>query len=174
MAILYKYKVLIVDDEAMTRDLLSSILSSKGHTCVTASDGDEALDKAGMEVFDAVVTDIVMPNMDGITLTKELLKRNPSIPIMVITGFTDEHYYEESIDAGATDFINKPFSIAEFLARFHRMMRDHETVCEIKKREQEIEKIGAAMIAGIQHDSMARIEALKKEIGELKKGIEIA
>ncbi len=89
MATLCKYKVLIVDDEPMTRDLISSILSSKGHTCVTASDGVEALDKAGMEVFDAVVTDIVMPNMDGITLTMELLKRNPSIPIMVITGFTE-------------------------------------------------------------------------------------
>lgn len=140
MAAFGKYKVLIVDDEAMTRDLISSILSSKGHTCVTASDGVEALDKASTEVFDVVITDIVMPNMDGIALTRELLKRNPSIPIMVITGFTDEHYYEESIEAGATDFINKPFSIAEFLARFQRMMRDYETICEIKKREQEIEK----------------------------------
>lgn len=165
------YKVLIVDDEPITRDLISSILSSKGHTCVAASDGVEALDKASMDNFDAVVTDIVMPNMDGITLTRELLKQNPSIPIMVITGFTDEHYYEESINAGATDFINKPFSIAEFLARFHRMMRDHETIYEIKKREIEIEKIGAAMIAGIQHDSAARIDALKKESEELKKRV---
>lgn len=172
MATLCKYKVLVVDDEAMTRDLISSILSSKGHKCVTASDGVEALDKAGKDTFDAVITDIVMPNMDGITLTKELLKRNPSIPVMVITGFTDEHYYEESVNAGATDFINKPFSIAEFLARFHRMMRDHKTVCEIKKREQEIEKIGAEMIAGIQHDSAARIETLKKEIIRLKKELE--
>ena len=155
----------------MTRDLVSSILSSKGHTCVTASDGVEALDKASTEKFDAVITDIVMPNMDGITLTRELSKNDPSLPVMVITGFTDEHYYEESINAGATDFINKPFSIAEFLARFHRMMRDHETICEIKKREMEIERIGAEMIRGMQHDSMERIEALKKEIEELKKGL---
>jgi DNA-binding response OmpR family regulator len=158
----------------MTRDLVSSILSSKGHACVTASDGVEALNKAGMEVFDAVVTDIVMPNMDGITLTRELLKQNPSIPVMVITGFTDEHYYEESIEAGATDFINKPFSIAEFLARFHRMMRDHETICQIKGREREIERIGAEMIAGIQHDARERINILKKEIEELKKGLKSA
>jgi DNA-binding response OmpR family regulator len=174
MAILCKYKVLIVDDEAMTRDLVSSILSSKGHKCVTASDGVEALDKASKENFDAVITDIVMPNMDGIALTMELLKRNPSTPVMVITGFTDEHYYEESIEAGATDFINKPFSIAEFLARFHRMMRDHETIREIKKREKEIEKIGAEMIAGIQHDASKRIDILKKEIEELKKGLKSA
>lgn len=171
MATLCKYKILIVDDEPMTRDLVSSILSSKGHTCVTASDGDEALDKAGKEKFDAVITDIVMPNMDGITLTRELLRQNSSLPVMVITGFTDEHYYEESINAGATDFINKPFSIAEITARFHRMMRDHEIICQIKAHEQEIEKIGSEMIAGIQHDSMERVEAMKKEVEALKKGL---
>lgn len=169
MAISGKYKVLIVDDEPMTRDLVSSILSSKGHTCVTASDGAEALDKASTEKFDAVITDIVMPNMDGITLTKELLKRNPSIPVMVITGFIDEHYYEESITAGATDFINKPFSTAELTARFQRMMRDREILCQIKAHEQEIEKISSEMIAGIQHDSMERIAALKRDIEELKR-----
>jgi DNA-binding response OmpR family regulator len=169
----FKYKVLIVDDEPMTRELISSILSSKGHSCTTASDGVEALDKADMEVFDAVVTDIVMPNMDGITLTKELLKRNPSIPVMVITGFSDEHYYDESINAGATDFINKPFSIAEFLARFHRMMRDHDILSRIKTHEKEIEKISSKMIAGIQHDSMERIKALKREVDELKKQLKV-
>ncbi|BCB96695.1 hypothetical protein JZK55_16170 [Dissulfurispira thermophila] len=168
---LNKYRVLIVDDEPMTRDLISSILSSKGHVCTTAPDGVEALDKARVEKFDAAITDIVMPGMDGITLTRELKKLNPFLPIMVITGFTDEHYYEESINAGATDFINKPFSIAELLARFQRMMREHETIYEIKKREIEIEKIGAEMIAGIQHDSTAKIETLKKEIEELKKSL---
>lgn len=171
MATLCKYKVLIVDDEPMTRDLVSSILSSKGHTCVTASDGAEALDKASTEKFDAVITDIVMPNMDGITLTRELSKNDPSLPVMVITGFTDEHYYEESINAGATDFINKPFSIAELTARFQRMMRDREILCQIKAHEQEIEKIGSEMIAGIQHDSMERIAALKRDIEELKRGM---
>ncbi len=168
-----RYRILIVDDEPMTRNLISSILSSKGHACVTACDGDEALDKASKEKFDAVITDIVMPNMDGIALTRELLRQNPSLPVMVITGFTDEHYYDESINAGATDFINKPFSIAEFTARFQRMMRDHDILSHIKTREKEIEKISSEMIAGIQHDSMERINALKREVDELKKQLKV-
>ncbi|MCL4456842.1 MAG: response regulator [Nitrospirae bacterium] len=67
------YKILIVDDEAMTRDLISSVLSSKGHKCETAVDGAQALEMALANGFDAVITDIVMPEKDGITLTRELL-----------------------------------------------------------------------------------------------------
>lgn len=166
------YKILIADDEAMTRDLISSVLSSKGHRCETAVDGAQALDKALAETFDAVITDIVMPEMDGIILTGELLKINPSLPVMVITGFSDEHYYEDSVNAGASEFINKPFSVAELLARFHKMMRDHEISNQIRAREKELEKIGAEMIAGVQNDSMQKMAALKKEIESLKKTLQ--
>lgn len=166
------YKILIADDEAMTRDLISSVLSSKGHRCETAIDGAQALDMALAGTFDAVITDIVMPEMDGIALTRELLKINPSLPVMVITGFNDEHYYEDSVNAGASDFINKPFSIAEFLARFQKMMRAHEIITQIMAHEKEIEKISSEMIAGVQHDSMQRVTALKKEIESLKKNLQ--
>ncbi|HAK88196.1 MAG TPA: hypothetical protein DHV16_03870 [Nitrospiraceae bacterium] len=165
------YKILIADDEAMTRDLVSSVLSSKGHKCEIAINGAQALDMALENGFDAVITDIVMPGMDGIALTRELLKINPELPVMVITGFSDEHYYEDSVNAGASDFINKPFSIAELLARFQKMMRDREIINEIKAREKEIERIGAEMIAGVQHDSTQRVTALKKEIESLKKNL---
>lgn len=166
------YKILIVDDEAMTRDLISSVLSSKGHKCETAVDGAHALEMALANGFDAVITDIVMPEMDGIALTRELLKINPELPVMIITGFSDEHYYEDSVNAGASDFINKPFSIAELLARFQKMMRDHEILNEIKEREKEMERISSEMIAGVQHDSMQRVTALKKEIESLKKTLQ--
>lgn len=166
-----RYKVLIVDDEAVTRELLSTVLSAEGHICTTAEDGADALDAAGKNNFDAVITDIVMPRIDGITLTRELRKRHSSLPIMVITGFSDEHYYEESIHAGATDFINKPFSIAELTARFHKLMRDHKIISQIKAREQAIEKISSEMIAGVQHDSLEKIKTLREEIEELKSSI---
>lgn len=166
------YKILIVDDEAMTRDLISSVLSSKGHRCETAVNGAQALDKALAETFDAVITDIVMPEMDGIALTRELLKINPELPIMIITGFSDEHYYEDSVNAGASDFINKPFSIAELLARFQKMMHIREIIAQIRVHEKELEKVGSEMIAGIQHDSMQRVTALKKEIESLKKTLQ--
>lgn len=164
-----KYRVLIVDDDLMTRDLVISILSWEGHKCESAMDGVEALEKAGAADFDAVITDIVMPRMDGITLTRELSKKFHGLPIMVMTGFTEEHSDEEALDAGASEFINKPFPVTELLARFHKMVRDHKIALQIKSRRKDIERISSEMIAGLQKDSLEKIEVLKREIEDLKK-----
>jgi DNA-binding response OmpR family regulator len=86
---------------------------------------------------DAVITDIVMPEKDGITLTKELLSMYPKLPIMVMTGFSQEHPTESALSAGARDFIKKPFSIDEFILRFNKMMRDHEMLCQIEAEHNE-------------------------------------
>lgn len=81
-----KYKVLVADDDSAIRYTIVAMLSSLEHLCHVAADGAEALNKAKGEHFDAVVTDVQMPHMDGITLTRELLKQNPSLPVMVMTG----------------------------------------------------------------------------------------
>lgn len=78
--------------------------------------------------FDAIITDIVMPEMDGITLTKELSKHYQNLPVMVMTGFTEDYSAETAVASGAREFITKPFSISEFLIRFDKMMRDHKGV----------------------------------------------
>jgi diguanylate cyclase (GGDEF)-like protein len=119
-------KVLIVDDEEGVRNLLLSLLSKWGHECEMAKDGVEALEKIKKSSFDSAVIDIVMPLMDGITLTKELLKSYPYLPIMIMTGHADEHSAESAIAAGAREFIKKPFSVDEFILRFDKMMRDHK------------------------------------------------
>jgi len=120
------YKILVVDDEEPMRKLIASLLSSKGHQCVTASNGLEALDKMMKSKYDALIADIVMPEMDGIALTKELSKHYENLPVMVMTGYTEEYSAETAIAAGAREFIEKPFSISEFLIRFDKMMRDHK------------------------------------------------
>jgi len=74
------YRVLIVDDEEMVRGLVRSLLSKYGHSCETAKDGAEALEKVKKNAFDGAVIDIVMPLMDGITLTKELINLYPIFP----------------------------------------------------------------------------------------------
>ena len=118
------YKVLVVDDNEPMRKLIVSLLSTKGHHCVTASNGIEALDKIMEAKYDALITDIVMPEMDGIALTKELSKHYQSLPVMVITGHPEDYSAETAIASGAREFIHKPFSISEFLIRFDKMMRD--------------------------------------------------
>jgi len=117
------YRVLIVDDEEMVRNLVFSLLSQKGYTCEVAKGGIEALGKIKNDSFDAVVSDIVMPHMDGITLTEELLRLHANLPVMLMTGHS---HAESAIAAGAREFIKKPFSIQEFIVRFDKMMRDNK------------------------------------------------
>jgi two-component system cell cycle response regulator len=120
------YKILVVDDDEPMRKLIVSLLSPRGHQCVTASSGREALDKMMETKFDALITDIAMPEMDGITLIKELSKHYQNLPVMVMTGYTEEYSAETIIASGAREFIKKPFSISEFPVRFDMMMRDHK------------------------------------------------
>ena len=119
------YKILVVDDEEQMRKLIATLLSQKGHQCLTANNGREALGKIMEAKFDALITDIVMPEMDGITLAKELSKDYQNLPVMIITGHANENSAETAITSGALEFIKKPFSISEFLIRLDKMMRDH-------------------------------------------------
>jgi diguanylate cyclase (GGDEF)-like protein len=119
------YKVLIVDDDESIRNLMVALLAQKGHHCETATNGLEALDRISKDGFDAVITDIVMPEMDGISLTEELLKRYQSLPVMTVTGYAEEYSAETAMASGAREFIRKPFSNTEFMLRFDKMMREH-------------------------------------------------
>lgn len=118
------YRILIVDEEKMVGNLVFPVLSQKGYICEAAKDGIEALEKIKNDSLDAVVSDIVMPQMDGITLTKELLKLHANLPVMLMTGYSHESA-ESAIAAGAREFITKPFSIQEFIICFDKMMSGH-------------------------------------------------
>ena len=121
-----RYNVLVVDDEEPVRKLVTTLMSRRGHQCFHATDGVDALAKAKAIKFDAIVTDIVMPKMDGISLIKEVLMISPRLPIMIMTGFKNDFTPAVAKAAGAKDFIAKPFSLMEFHARFDKMMSDHE------------------------------------------------
>ena len=124
------YKILIVDDDEEVRGLLSRFLSQRGHQCLQATDGADALGKAVTNGFDAIITDIVMPKMDGVALTKDLLRRTPKLPIMVMTGHNNEFSSATAMASGAREFIKKPFSLMEFATRFDKMMNGHNLPAE--------------------------------------------
>jgi CheY-like chemotaxis protein len=117
-----KYTILVVDDEELLRNLIVTFLSKLGHSCVTAIDGVDALDKMKGNKIAAVVTDVKMPNMDGITLTSKISMQYPELPIMVMTAFEEEDTAGLAVCAGARDFIRKPFSLNEFSVRLHKMI----------------------------------------------------
>lgn len=163
-----RYKILVVDDDETIRELLSAALSSKGHQCHAASDGAEALDKCISTRFDAVISDIVMPEMNGLLLATQLTSRYPDLPVMLMTGFINEYVYDDAVTAGASDFICKPLSIEEFLARFDKMMNHRETASRIRNQESTLEDISRQMISGIEKDAMEKIADLEKKLTELK------
>ena len=117
-----KASVLVVDDNEPMRETISSLLLDEGHRCESAENGVEALQKCKAEKFDAVVTDLDMPGMDGITLTRELTRYFLDLPVMLMTAHEGESLEGAARDAGAREFLRKPFDIFEFLTKFHRML----------------------------------------------------
>jgi CheY-like chemotaxis protein len=150
-----KYRILVVEDDELTKNVIVRYLSKIGHLCTSAMDGVEALDKIKESKFDAVVTDIRMPNMDGIALTKEILKKYPELPVMVMTGFDEEYEAGRAMAGGAREFIIKPFSLSEFAIRLHKMIDTSVSPPERRNEKDQDKNI---------HDLMNELgEMLKKE-----------
>jgi len=122
-----KYTILVVDDEELMRGFIVTFLSRLGYSAVTAMDGLDALDKMKANKIDAVITDIKMPKMDGILLTKEISTQYPGVPVMVMTAFDEEYSAGTAISLGAREFVKKPFSPDEFAIRLSKMIGELET-----------------------------------------------
>jgi DNA-binding NtrC family response regulator len=155
-----KYTILVVDDEELIRGLVFTILSNLGHSCITATNGIDALDKMKGKKFDAVITDIKMPEMDGIILTREISRQYPGLPVMVMTGFDEEYSAGTAISVGAREFIKKPFSLEEFSLRLRKMIGDSETLGQLKIEKEKKEDF---------QDIMNELEAALKKSEEAAK-----
>jgi two-component system KDP operon response regulator KdpE len=117
-----KHKILIVDDEPQITRVLKTTLSSRGYSTRTASDGDDALQVIKEWSPDLLITDLRMPNMDGLQLCR-YLRTKSQIPIIVLSVRGEERTKVEALDAGADDYVTKPFSTNELLARVRAALR---------------------------------------------------
>jgi two-component system, OmpR family, KDP operon response regulator KdpE len=118
-------RILVVDDEPQILRALSRSLSSEGYEIRVASDGDEALTVFNDWAPDLVITDLVMPKMDGLELCERLRAVSP-IPIIALAASGEGHIKVEALDLGADDYITKPFSMDELRARARAAMRRPE------------------------------------------------
>jgi two-component system KDP operon response regulator KdpE len=121
-----KKNILVVDDEAQITRVLKTTLSSQGYGIRFASDGEEALLLMKDWAPDLVVTDLRMPNMDGLELCRRI-RSESHIPIIVLSVKGEETIKVEALDAGADDYITKPFSVNELLARVRATLRRAST-----------------------------------------------
>jgi len=117
---------LIVDDEITILDILHETLSLEGYRCDRAASGDDAIALLKTRPFDIMITDIVMPGLGGLELTKQAKKLNPAMPVIVMTGFIDAFTYDRAIESGASDFIKKPFTAAELLMRIKHVRQQEK------------------------------------------------
>jgi two-component system KDP operon response regulator KdpE len=117
-----KRNILVVDDEAQITRVLKTSLSAQGYGIRTASDGMQALLEMKTWTPDLIITDLRMPNMDGLELCRQV-RSESRIPIIVLSVKGEETIKVEALDAGADDYVTKPFSINELLARVRAALR---------------------------------------------------
>lgn len=118
-------KVLIVDDEAPIRKFLSISLGTQGYGLLEAANGAEALSSAALNKPDLIVLDLGLPDIDGKDVIRKL-REWTNMPILVLSVRTDEKEKVAALDAGANDYVTKPFGIAELLARLRALTRIHK------------------------------------------------
>ena len=122
-------KVLVVDDEPTLVATLKYNLEGAGYEVLTAPDGESALLMARSKRPDLVVLDLMLPIMDGLEVCR-LLRRDMSMPILILTAKTEEVDKVVGLELGADDYVTKPFSMRELLARVRALLRRSETVSE--------------------------------------------
>ena len=119
----YEARLLVVDDEPNIRDLLATSLRFAGFEVFTASTGTEALEQALQNTPDLVVLDVMLPDMDGFTVTRRLRDKGEQYPILFLTAKDDIKDKVNGLTVGGDDYVTKPFSLEEVVARIRAVLR---------------------------------------------------
>jgi two-component system response regulator MprA len=117
-------KILVVDDERAVRESLRRALELEGYEIELAADGEEALYRLESDVQpDALVLDVLMPRVDGLEVARTIRRAGNRVPILMLTARTQVEDRVEGLDAGADDYVTKPFALEELLARLRALLR---------------------------------------------------
>ena len=116
-------RILVVDDERAVRESIERALRLEGYEVVQAADGAEALGSVAGQAPDAMVLDLMMPEVDGLEVCRQLLSEGDRLPILVLTARDSVSDRVRGLDAGADDYLVKPFALDELLARLRALLR---------------------------------------------------
>ena len=132
--------ILIVDDDLSIRDAMHEFIEMSGYASSVASSAEEALDVLSSDSVEVVITDIMLPGMDGLALT-DRIKRIGDIDVIVMTGYSTDYSYEEAISKGASDFVFKPVRFEELLLRLKRVLNERRLNQERIQMLDELKKL---------------------------------
>lgn len=116
-------RVLVVEDQKKLAHFIRKALQENGFVVEVVHDGDEALDLAAHTPFDAIVLDIMLPGRDGLSIVRQLRSRRNAVPILLLTARGEVNERIEGLNIGADDYMAKPFSTGELVARLHAIAR---------------------------------------------------
>lgn len=131
--------ILVIDDQRSIRSTLEDILTMEGYTVTTAEDGAQGLTAFAEGQYDAVLTDIKMPNMDGMEVLDKIMETKPECPVIMISGHGDIDTAVESIKKGAYDFIQKPLDLNRLLITIKNAVEKGALVVETKALKKKVE-----------------------------------
>ena len=132
--------VLIVDDDLSVRNTMQEYITNAGFSSLTAATAEEALELVEKKDFAVVITDIRLPGLGGLELTKVIKKKN-GVDVIVVTGYSDDYSYEEAINTGASDFVIKPVRLEELLLRLKRVLKERQLSTERTRMMQKLQKL---------------------------------
>src|SRR5437867_4238963 len=127
-------RVLVVDDEQSLRKVLAATLQREGYEVTVCGDGEEAISALERDGADVVVTDLVMPRMDGLTLLRKVVARHPDVPVIVVTAHGRIDSAVEAMKAGAFEFLAKPFDHGELKSIIAKAARQSDCTGAVQSR----------------------------------------
>ena len=133
-----KNRILIIDDEHHLRNVLSIMLESAGYGVCQASSGEEGLEAAFQEDFDAVLCDVKMPGLDGLAVLARLQEKKPDLPVIMITAFASVESAVAAMKAGAANYVSKPFNEDQILVVIEKALEQGRIVDENKRLKKEL------------------------------------
>lgn len=165
-----KFKILITDDDMDLRELLTEAVKNWGYEVSVARDGDEALRKLRMERFDIVITDLMMPGMDGLALLQKIKDLDKEILVIIITGYATIETAVKAIESGAYDYIAKPFRLDELMIviknaceRLRLVLQNRALLEELRTAYGEIGVLKKALSAGEEAHPEESAEAASQD-----------
>lgn len=169
-------RILVVDDEDIVLRLVKRVLEPEGHKIHLTSSGKEALELMEQQPFNLVITDIVMPHINGVELTLQIVKRF-SCDVIAMTGHVAQYFYDQLINAGASDFIQKPFTPEEMILRVRRVLKERhyqdQALANHRRlaRSQKLESIGQ-LATGIVHEIKSPLQFIADNLDFIKESVQ--
>jgi DNA-binding response OmpR family regulator len=157
-------KILVVEDESELANIIAEHLRSEGHLVVLESNGSKALERAGLEAFDLLILDLMLPGLDGLEVARRLRRSSgattATVPILMLTARAEETDRVLGFEVGADDYIVKPFSLREFLARVRAMLRRAKII-------EEESRVAVLRFGRFELDSNARAVRIGDKLTDL-------